>query len=56
MYFESLGALLDMAGHGPYVWSSYGLFVALLCLNVWHARSQKLKALKLAKAFVRRNQ
>jgi heme exporter protein D len=56
MYFESLDALLNMAGHGPYVWSCYGLFVALLGINIWHARSQNLKALKQAKAFVRRNQ
>jgi heme exporter protein CcmD len=55
MYFESLEALWNMAGHGSYVWSSYGLFVALLGINIWHARSQNLKALKQAKAFVRRN-
>jgi heme exporter protein D len=55
MYFESFDGFWHMAGHGPYVWSSYGLFVALLWLNVWHARSQNLKALKQAKAFVRRN-
>ena len=55
MYFESLDALWNMAGHGSYVWSCYGLFVALLGINVWHARSQQLKALKQAKAFVRRN-
>jgi heme exporter protein D len=56
MYFDSLGALWDMAGHGPYVWSCYGLFVVLLAVNVWHARSENEKALKQAKALIRRNQ
>jgi len=55
MYFESLDELLNMAGHGFYVWSCYGLFVALLGINVWHARWQHLKALKQVKALVRRN-
>jgi len=55
MYFESLDALLNMAGHGPYVWSCYGLFFALLGINVWHAKRQQLKALKQVKALGRRN-
>ena len=55
MYFESVDALLYMAGHGPYVWSCYSLFIVLLAVNVWHARSERLKALKQAKAFTRRN-
>lgn len=55
MYFESVGALWNMAGHGSYVWSCYGLFAVLLGFNVWHARSEKIKALKQAKAFIRRN-
>ena len=56
MYFESVNGLLNMAGHGIYVWSCYGLFFALVGINVWHARSQKMKALKRAQAMVRRNQ
>ena len=25
MYFESLNAAWEMAGHGPFVWSAYGI-------------------------------
>ena len=56
MYFESLTELWNMAGHGPYVWSCYGLFFSLLGINVWLARGQRLRALKQVKAFARRNQ
>ena len=55
MYFESVGELWRMAGHGPYVWSCYGLFMVLLAVNVLHARSERLSALKQAKAFIRRH-
>ncbi len=35
MYFDSLHALLQMEGHGPYVWSAYGItFVTLMALIV----------------------
>lgn len=30
MYFESLAEALSMAGHGPYVWSAYGVTVMVL--------------------------
>ena len=56
VYFESLSEFWNMTGHGPYVWSCYGLFFSLLGINVWLARGQRLKALKQAKAFARRNQ
>jgi heme exporter protein D len=55
MFFESLSDLLAMGGHGPYVWSCYGLFVVLIIANVWHAKSEKNRMLKQAKAFARRN-
>lgn len=55
MYFESLDTLWHMAGHGSYVWSCYALFVVLLSINVWHAKGQKTKALRQAKAVARRN-
>ncbi|MEY1662300.1 heme exporter protein CcmD [Isoalcanivorax beigongshangi] len=34
MYFESLQALWQMNGHGPYVWSAFGLGAALIAANV----------------------
>ena len=34
--FEVVTELLDMGGHGVYVWSAYGLsFAALVGLGIW---------------------
>ena len=33
MYFESFEALLAMGGHGLYVWSAYGIAIAVLLWN-----------------------
>lgn len=34
--FEIVTELLDMGGHGVYVWSAYGLsFAALVGLGIW---------------------
>ena len=33
MYFESFEALLAMRGHGSYVWSAYGIAIAVLLWN-----------------------
>ncbi len=32
--FESIDALFSMGGHGPYVWSAYGVSLAIM---VWLA-------------------
>jgi heme exporter protein CcmD len=34
----NLKAILDMGDYGAYVWSCYGLVLAILVLNVWLAR------------------
>lgn len=35
MYFDSVAELIDMGGHGPYVWSAYGIFLlTVICLVV----------------------
>ena len=34
MYFESFAEFLAMGKHGPYVWSAYGITLAVLALNV----------------------
>lgn len=43
MYFESLAALWQMGTHGPYVWSAFGIGVALIVANVawalWRGRA-----------------
>ena len=30
MYFESLDSALKMAGHGPFVWSAYGITLLVI--------------------------
>ena len=35
MAFESIQAAWQMAGHGPYVWSAYGLTALVLLALVW---------------------
>ena len=34
MYFESFADLLAMGKHGVYVWTAYGIGLAVLVLNV----------------------
>lgn len=36
MYFDSFQALLDMHGHGFYVWSAYGISFATVLAMLWH--------------------
>ena len=42
MYFESLRAAWEMAGHGPFVWSAYGItavvVIALIGLPLQRVR------------------
>lgn len=35
MQFDSLAALWDMNGHGPFVWSAYAIAAATLIALVW---------------------
>lgn len=42
MYFESMAALWAMAGHGPYVWTAYGIsFVVIAALVLVPLRQVK---------------
>lgn len=45
MQFESITDALNMAGHGPYVWSAYAItmiiLLALYILPVWKMRKVK---------------
>ncbi|MGI9273321.1 MAG: heme exporter protein CcmD [Endozoicomonas sp.] len=34
MYFEDLTSFITMGGHGPYVWSAYGIGLVVLTWNV----------------------
>jgi heme exporter protein D len=38
-----------MNGHGAYVWSAYGITLAVLILNVWLARTKHRAALQRAR-------
>lgn len=35
MSFSSFGDFLAMGSHGAFVWSAYGLSLAILLLNLW---------------------
>ena len=41
--------LFAMGGHGAYVWSAYGITLAVLILNVWLARAKHRSALQRAR-------
>jgi heme exporter protein D len=38
-----------MGGHGAYVWSAYGLTLAVLIINAWLARAKHRAALRRAR-------
>lgn len=53
MKFESLAALVQMDGHGAYVWAAYGIAFAVLALNLWwprHARRAFFRSERAARA------
>lgn len=42
MAFDSFGALIVMEGHGPYVWTCYGVFFLLMAaIIVWSLRQRR---------------
>lgn len=42
MAFDSFSAFLVMEGHGPYVWSCYGVFfVLMIAMMVWSVFRRK---------------
>ncbi len=34
MYFDSFNELIDMGGHGPYVWACYAIALTILVFNI----------------------
>ncbi len=54
--FESLQALIEMGGHGLYVWLSYGIGAAVIAYNVISANMAKKNAEMRAKKFIRRQE
>lgn len=51
MYFDSVDALLDMGGHGLFVWSAYGIsliVIGLLVMAPYRRRRRLLAAIRAA--------
>ena len=46
MYFDSLGELWSMAGHGPYVWSSYAIVLLVVVALVRDPIARRRKLLE----------
>lgn len=44
-----MSAWLSMGGDGAYVWSAYGITLAVLMLNVWLASGRRKSALERAR-------
>lgn len=55
MSFDSFGELLAMGDHGLYVWSSYGLAVAVVLVNVFAVSIARRRFLAEAAALQRRH-
>jgi heme exporter protein CcmD len=45
-----------MGGDGAYVWSAYGITLAVLIVNVWLARAKRRSALLRARDFAAQTQ
>jgi heme exporter protein D len=39
---------IEMGGHGAYVWSAYGITLAVLIINAWLVRAKLRSALRRA--------
>jgi heme exporter protein D len=56
MYFDSIAAVMDMDGHGVYVWLAYAITVVLLFWLFWvPARQLRVRKLWLVAEEQRRN-
>ncbi|AQU83376.1 MAG: heme exporter protein CcmD [Halomonas sp.] len=54
MVFSSVNEFLAMGGHGPYVWSAWGVTALLFLVIVWHARLERRQLLRGLKRRARR--
>lgn len=46
MAFESFSAFITMDGHGPYVWTCYGVFFALFILLAWLSVAERRRVIR----------
>ena len=56
MYFESFQAVLEMEGHGAFVWAAYAITTAVLALILVLPRRRARRALLQVAGEVRRGQ
>ncbi len=54
MYFDSLGAILHMDGHGGFVWSAYLITIAVLALLLLAPRRRQRRFLRQLSGELRR--
>ena len=54
MYFDSLGALLSMDGHGVYVWSAYLVTVTVIAVTLLAPRYRHKRLLQQLAAELKR--
>lgn len=56
MYFDSIGALLQMDGHGIYVWAAYGITLAVIVFILLSPARRKKHFLRQLAGELRRSQ
>lgn len=55
MYFESLAAVLQMDGHGGFVWSAYLITLVVVVYILYAPRRRERRFLRQLKGQIRRN-
>ena len=56
MYFYSVADFLAMGHHGPYVWSAWGLTLAIVAWNILQPWRMRRRLLREQAALLRREQ
>ena len=56
MIFDSFAALMEMDGHGGYVWAAYGITMTALALNLYWPRRVRQKYIEAEKQIISRNE
>jgi len=56
MFFESFSSLIEMNGHGKYVWLCYGIFAAIIIYNFVSPKLTRKQVLKDIERQARREQ
>jgi heme exporter protein D len=54
MYFESLAAVVQMEGHGAFVWSAYFITIGVIVFMVYAPRRREKRFLRQLEGQIRR--